>query len=264
MFQAHNLPTFKGNPFLMRKLVSPFLLSLLFIVVSCNPAYRAQSITYENYRITQEQKNDPSLSQLMKPYSDSVNSTMNEVVGIVEKDLDKKSPESALGNFVADAIHIMAKEKYASHVDASFVNSGGIRLNQLPAGPVTKGKIFELMPFDNLLILQKVNGSVLQQFLDLTAARGGWPVAGLTMQIKDKKAINVVVGGKPIDPSATYTIANSDYIANGGDNADMLRNIMQESIGYLVRDAIFDYVSKFRSQGRNISAKEENRVTNAQ
>ena len=122
-----------------------------------------------------------------------------------------------------------------------------------------------LMPHVNgLEILQKLKGDVLQQFLDLTAARGGYPMAGLTMQIKDKKAVNVMIGGKPLDINATYTTVNSDFIANGGDNADMLRTIPQITNGYLMRDAIFDYIKKLKSQGKNISANIENRVTNAQ
>jgi hypothetical protein len=31
-----------------------------------------------------------------------------------------------------------------------------------------------------------------------------------------------------------------------------------------MRDAIIDYIKKFKGQGKNISAKIENRVTNAQ
>ena len=189
---------------------------------------------------------------------------MNDVIGVADVSLEKKQPEGGLGNFMADAFLIMAAEKYNTKVDVAFVNSGGVRLNQLPAGNITTGKIFELMPFDNLLILQKVKGDVLQQVLDLAAAKGGWPIAGLTMQLKDKKAINVIVGGKPLDLNATYTIANSDFIANGGDNAYMLRNVPQITNGYLMRDALLDYIKKEKSQGKNINAKIENRVTNAQ
>jgi 2',3'-cyclic-nucleotide 2'-phosphodiesterase (5'-nucleotidase family) len=165
---------------------------------------------------------------------------------------------------MVDAFLTMAAEKYHTKVDAAFLNYGGIRLSQLPAGDVTTGKIFELMPFDNLLILQQLKGDVIQQFLDLAATNGGWPVAGITMQIKDKKAVNVMIGGKPLDPAATYTTVNSDFMANGGDNAEMLRTIPQITNGYLMRDALFDYIRKLKSQGRNISANIENRVTNAQ
>jgi 2',3'-cyclic-nucleotide 2'-phosphodiesterase (5'-nucleotidase family) len=245
----------------------PFALLVIILFlngVSCNTTYQSQSLQYKTYRIGDTQQKDSSLLTFLLPYSNTVNKTMNEVIGVAEVTLDKKQPEGSLGNFMVDAFLIMAKEKYNTNVDAAFVNFGGIRLTQLPAGNVTTGKIFELMPFDNIIILQKLKGNVFQEFLDLVAARGGWPVAGITMQLKDKKAVNVMVGGKPLDPAAIYTVANSDFIANGGDNADMLRNVAQISNGYLMRDAILDYIKKLKSQGKNISANTENRVTNAQ
>ena len=189
---------------------------------------------------------------------------MNDIVGFVEESLDKKQPEGSLGNFMVDAFLTMARDKYNTPVDLAVLNNGGIRLIQLAAGNMTRGKVFELMPFDNLLILQKIKGDVLQQFLDLVAERGGWPVAGITMQIKNKKAVNVMIGGKPLNTAMIYTMANSDFVANGGDNAEMLRPIPQITNGYLMRDAIFDYIVKLKSQGKNINAKIENRVTNAE
>ena len=189
---------------------------------------------------------------------------MNAIVGHAELSMDKKMPESMLGNFMADAFLSMAKEKFNTHVDISLMNYGGIRLTQLPAGPVTRGKIFELMPFDNLVVLQRMKGSELQVLLDLMASRGGWPVAGMSMQIKDKKAVNVTIGGQPLDPSKIYVVANSDFLANGGDELDVLRTIPQENKGYLMRDALFDYIEKLKSAGKNIGAAIENRVTNAE
>jgi hypothetical protein len=44
----------------------------------------------------------------------------------------------------------------------------------------------------------------------------------------------------------------------------MLRPVPQITNGYLMRDAIIDYISWLKSQGKNISATIENRVTNAQ
>ena len=201
---------------------------------------------------------------LMQPYKDSVERGMSQVIGEAAVTLEKAQPAGTLNNFMADAMYVMAREKYGVSVDAAFVNYGGIRITQLTAGPVTRGKVFEIMPFDNLLILQQVKGSVLQQFLDLTAAWGGWPVAGLTMQIQNKKAVNVKIGGQSLDPNKTYTMANSDYVAMGGDNAAMLKDIAMQTNGYLMRDAIFDYIKLLQSQGKNISANDDNRVSNAQ
>jgi len=237
---------------------------LLLTGLSCNTVYQSQSLQYKSYRINDTEKKDSLVLDFLQPYSNNVNKTMNDVVGIADISLDKKQPECTLGNFMVDAFLTMAAEKYNTKVDAAILNYGGMRLTQLAAGNVTNGKIFELMPFDNLLILQKLKGDVLQQLLDLAASSGGWPVAGLTMQIKDKKAVNIMVGGKPLDLTATYTMVNSDFMANGGDNAEMLRNIPQITNGYLMRDALFDYIKKLKSQGKNISANIENRVTNAQ
>jgi 2',3'-cyclic-nucleotide 2'-phosphodiesterase (5'-nucleotidase family) len=104
----------------------------------------------------------------------------------------------------------------------------------------------------------------LQQFLDLIASRNGWPLAGITMEIKDKKAVNITIGGQPLEPSRTYTIANSDFVASGGDNADFLRTIPQVNIGYLMRDALLDYIKTFQLAGKPITASIQNRVRYAQ
>jgi hypothetical protein len=64
-----------------------------------------------------------------------------------------------------------------------------------------------------------------------------------------------------LDENATYTIANSDYVANGGSDCAMLKNIPKQDMGYLLRDAIIEYVSAFAQQGKPIEAKMENRVS---
>ena len=89
-------------------------------------------------------------------------------------------------------------------------------------------------------------------------------MAGITIQIKDNKAVNVRIGGEPLDINKVYVIANSDYIANGGDNVEMLKNIPQKNISYLMRDTLFDYIKELKAQERNISAQVENRITYAQ
>lgn len=255
------LPTYSKG---MKKTPSSiYIFFLLVIFNSCHTTYQSEALAYKTYQINGANQKDTALAVLLEPYKDSVNRSMDDVVGYAEKTMDKKQPECDLGNFLADAYFNMAEEKYHTKVDIAFLNYGGIRLTQLPKGEVTRGKIFELMPFDNLLILQKMKGDVLQQFLDHIAALGGWPVSGITMQIKDNKAINVMIGGKPLDPDKIYTTVNSDFVANGGDNSNMLRDIPQITNGYLMRDAIFDYIKKLKSEGKNIAAAIENRVSYA-
>lgn len=233
-------------------------------IFSCTTAYQAQKIQYNDYRIATGAKQDSSILVLLKPYSDSLSKSMNDVVAVSETDLEKKQPEGSLGNFLADAMMAMAEKSYATHIDAAFINYGGIRLPSLPSGNITRGKVFELSPFDNLLVIQKLNGKTLQEFLDHVASKGGWPCAGVSMQIKDKKAINVKIGGAALNESTVYTIANNDYVANGGDDCIMLKAIPQVSNGYIFRDAVFDYLAELKKQGKKISGKTENRVSNAE
>ncbi len=189
---------------------------------------------------------------------------MSAVLGTLAVDMDKKQPEGLLGDFMADAMLAMAQKYYNTTIDIAFVNYGGIRIGFVKAGDLTKGKIFEMMPFDNIIVLQKVKGTVLKEFLDHIAGRGGWPVAGMSMIIKNGKAENILIGGKPLDLSATYTVANSDYVANGGDNSEMLKSIPQINRGVLLRDALIEYVQGFSKQGKPVTVTVLNRVSNAQ
>ncbi|MBX9784929.1 MAG: 5'-nucleotidase C-terminal domain-containing protein [Chitinophagaceae bacterium] len=244
----------------MPKVRFVFLLSAVFcLLVSCNPVYQAATVKYNGYKIM-NMRTDSSVQNFLKPYSDSMNSSMNVVLATLETDLEKRQPECTLGNFMADAIFAMAEKKYGEKPDAAFMNFGGIRLPSVSAGLITRGKIYELFPFDNILLLVKIKGDVLQQFLNHISARGGWPVAGMTMQIKNKKAVNVIIGGVPVDMNKEYKIAIGDYTANGGDDAAMLKGLPQINNGYLMRDALIDYATALKK----INVQLEKRVSNAE
>lgn len=247
--------------FSLRYIFFPAFLSLIF---SCNTLYQPVQVQHNGYRISGAHQKDSGLQQLIQPYSDSVNKSMNVVVGEVSASLEKKQPEGSLNNFMADAIRYAAEQQFKMPVHAAFVNYGGIRITQLPEGQVTRGKIFELMPFDNVLVVQQLTGRQLQQFLDHTAARGGWPMSGISMRIQDKKAVDVQVDGQPLDPGKTYNVVNSDYVANGGDESNVLKSIPQKNTGYLMRDALFDYISYLNRQGRSIAPATQKRILDAQ
>jgi 2',3'-cyclic-nucleotide 2'-phosphodiesterase (5'-nucleotidase family) len=251
----------KMRPLCFLKTAKFFLfLSVSMFFAGCNHFYQAQQLKYKDYQISPDQKGDSSLSVFLKPYGDSVSKLMDIVIAQVGTQLDKKQPEGTLGNVLTDAYLAMAKEKFKTHVDAAFANYGGLRVNTVAIGPLTLGKVYEIMPFDNILLIQKVKGNVLQEFLDFQIVRGGWPMAGISLQVKNKKAINVLVGGKPLDPDATYVIANADYVINGGDNVNMLKDIPRENIGYLMRDALIEYFRRLGNEGKPITAKIENRI----
>lgn len=238
----------------------PCVVMLVCLLAACTAKKHAVKLEYKDYEINKTYVPDTGVQQLLLPYRDSVNRAMGKTIGFTTKSLAKKMPESELGNFMADCMRVMASRRFNKTVDAGFVNYYGIRAD-LPEGNLVLGNIYMLMPFDNLIVLQQVKGNVLREFLNLVASKGGWPVSGIQMQIKNKQAAGILVGSKPLDDNATYTIANSDYVANGGDEAQMLKPIPQETKGYLYRDALIEYIQELTRAGKPVSAVLENRVT---
>ena len=242
----------------MRKLPFYLLLIAIFFAVSCSTSYKTENVQYSHYRIQQYDEGSKSLASIVKPYSDSVNKLMNIVIGYNDARLEKKREGNTLGFFITDAYLEMAKQKLDPKVDAAFMNSGGIRLPEIPAGAITQGKIFELMPFDNLMVLLKVKGSLLKQYLDTLAADEGVIESGITMQVVNKTAQQVFVGGKPLDLNEDYTIVHSDYVAM---NSNLLKNFHRNTNGYLLRDALLDYVKSVNSQNKKVTVTNLERVS---
>jgi 2',3'-cyclic-nucleotide 2'-phosphodiesterase (5'-nucleotidase family) len=183
---------------------------------------------------------------------------MDVVIGYNEAQLERKKQGNMLGYFMTDAYLQMAKQKVNAKVDAAFMNSGGVRLPDLPAGAITQGKIYELMPFDNLMVVLNVKGSLLKQYLDTLAANDGVIESGITMQIVNKTTQQVMIAEKPLDLNADYTIVHSDYVAM---NSGLLKNIRGTTNGYLLRDAILDYIKAINREGKKVTVLNTDRIS---
>ena len=208
---------------------------------------------------------DVEVESMIEPYRGQMEAQMNEVLGTCAEQLFKEKPEGTLGNWLCDVIAEQAARVSGTPVDFAVQNYGGIRIGSLPQGPVTLGRVFEIMPFDNLVVILHMNGSELMEFLNHMAADDGWPVSGgLHYQIAGGKATYVTIGGEPLDNDRIYHFALPDFIANGGDNCFFLMEAPRTEMGYLVRDAIVDGVRELAKDGQEIRAQKEGRVTHAQ
>ncbi len=229
--------------------------------MACVSAQQPAELAFKDYEVNRTLKQDSSVLLFLQPYADTLHKAMRTVIGFSTNTWYKKQPESALGNWMADCLKVKAAEAFHSPVDVSLVNYGGIR-SYLPKGDIQLAAIYELMPFDNAIVLQKVSGNVLHQLLDRAAYEGGWPCAGISMTIKDRAASDIRINDKPLNEDSIYTMAITDYLANGGDRCTMLKNIAQQNINYLYRDALVDYVKDFTKAGKPLSVNIENRVVN--
>ncbi|MBL7717997.1 MAG: 5'-nucleotidase C-terminal domain-containing protein [Flavipsychrobacter sp.] len=232
----------------------------LLLAAACGTSYQVAQHSSVIYNV-KDTSPDSSLYRLVQPYKEELDKKMSEVIGRADTTLTKKQPECTLGNFMADAQLAAARELYPD-VTVSVSNYGGIRVSYLQEGPVMLRHMYELMPFDNTLVILELPGTVLVEFCQHMASLKGWPVSGLSYTIKDKKAVNIKVNGQAVKEDALYKVATSDYVANGGDNCHFLKAYKPVLTNIFVRDVLIAYVRNRTASGQALSATLENRVTN--
>jgi 2',3'-cyclic-nucleotide 2'-phosphodiesterase (5'-nucleotidase family) len=142
------------------------------------------------------------------------------------------------------------------------VNYGGLRAS-LPQGNITIGNVFELMPFENEVVLIKVSGMSIRMMADKIAERGGEGISGIILGIREFKVSTLKIGGKPVEPDLDYWLVTSDYIANGGDQMSMFKNPIERINTKLkLRDVLIQTLSdRYKKEGI-ISVKEDGRIFN--
>ena len=211
---------------------------------------------------------DPKMENIIAPYREKLSKEMGEVLCNSKVALLGGRPESLLTNFCADLVRtesdsVCLKKYPGMHIDVAMVNRGGLRV-PIPKGEVKVQNMFELMPFENEVIFLKMTGTELRNFINHIASRGGEGVSGIRFGIKEDKALDPEVQGQPLDDAKSYWLATSDYIANGGDGSEILKNIKVRILpGVRFRDMFIDHLRKFGRKGIAIDVKLDGRVYDA-
>jgi 2',3'-cyclic-nucleotide 2'-phosphodiesterase (5'-nucleotidase family) len=116
------------------------------------------------------------------------------------------------------------------------------------------------MPFENALVMLELSGRQTNQLLQYIATRGGEPVAGLRMQIVDKNPLQVEIRSQVFDSTKTYHVATSDYLANGGDNLDFLKDCKRTNLNLKVRDAMINDLQARTLSGDTLTIQTDGRI----
>jgi 2',3'-cyclic-nucleotide 2'-phosphodiesterase (5'-nucleotidase family) len=234
----------------------------LLAISACSVQTKLVSVERSNIEINDAAIQDDSLiTAFIAPFKDAVDREMNHVLIVSEMPMIKAQPEGLLGNAVADLILKKARE-YAPELnpDLCLLNNGGLRTS-LPEGEITKGKVFELMPFENELVVLTLSAENTRKLFNYIARAEGMPVSGVKMGIKGKEAVNIFINNIPFDSTATYKVVTSDYLAAGGDKMSFFNDPMEEVIlKRKLRDAIIEYMIEEHSKGNKFSAELDGRV----
>jgi 2',3'-cyclic-nucleotide 2'-phosphodiesterase (5'-nucleotidase family) len=246
----------------MRLHFSLYFLLLIFSLTGCK-SKKVEKIEEQHY-IINTNTIDSSIYYKILPYKKEMDGKMNIVVGKTDIALIKEQPEGLLGNFVADCLFKQCRiylGKDSSLLNAIILNNGGLRTS-LPQGEITVGKVYELMPFDNELVMVQLSGAKTMEMMNFIAEKGGIPVSGISMKIDGAKAKEIKINGKDLDPDGSYYVISSDYLAGGGDKYDFFKNaISSRPLKKLIRDAIIEYCKDETAKGRTLTTKLDGRIS---
>ena len=244
-----------------------FFVSLLFALAVSSGCQRAAYAPMAHFApvtsqpVGKTQAEDPAIAALIGPYHDKVTAQMQEVLGMAPTALVKSAGESPLSNFVADLQRARASKELGQPIALGVMTNGGLRAG-FAAGPVTLGSVFELMPFENELVVLEASGPVVQQLFDY-AAHVRMAVSGATYTITfDGLPKDIRIGDQPFDvnQNRTWPIAISDYLATGGDNMTFFKPLVPRHTNILLRTAIVDHIRALTKAGQPVTARVEGRV----
>ena len=194
---------------------------------------------------------DASIVAAMQPELDRVNRWRAEPLGItleVGFTRNRDGIESAVGNLFADAMRAAVPD--ADLAIGMGARRGGLRRG-LPAGPLTRGPLFDVFPFDNRIATLVMTGAQLRQALarQLIRGWGGIPsVTGVRVRVAcdgPRPELEILrPSGAPVAPTDTLIVAATDFFAaRATRDAAVVRRETSLAMAPLVRDAVATWLS---------------------
>lgn len=212
------------------------------------------------------------IDALLKPAEAEVAALRSEVLGaqLLRPLTRDRFTSDTLGSFLCD---VLLHELPTNEI--CLINSGGLR-NDLPAGQLTYGQLYDVLPFGNAVATLELPGSTLLEILRVGTAggHGVLQVGGLQISYdhgkdlcptvdrdgdgdidindRDRLLRVTLADGTPIDPDRTYRIVTNSFLARGGDDLrPLLLRIHPDRIhvpvdGLSDRDTIARYLRRDR------------------
>lgn len=239
-----------------------FFFSAILSLYSCSHKTSITKVSESHY-IVNKNEIDSSIYKAMLPYKKPHDEQMYAVIARSEDALIKADVESTLGNFFCDAVIYETKKllgKDSAMLNVAIFNKGGLR-NSLPKGDITIGNVFELMPFDNEVVLLKLSGNQFKDMCYKIVEKGGIPIGGMRMVMKGSEPIDIYINGKPFDETKEYWVVTSDYLANGGDSYSFFKNAKERRLmNVLLRNMIINYCEDITKLDQTIKPKLDGRI----
>lgn len=222
--------------------------------------FACSSKKYNNYRTSAVLLNvndsiplDGKFQKFINPYKEHINRDLDSVLANnpLTQDKSKGQWETNIGNLFATTTLELSKPIFQKRenktIDFCMLNHGGIRAI-IPAGNVTSRTAYEIMPFENSIMVIGLTGKeVLELANYVLVEKKPHPLEGIVIKTNAdfSKVISVEINNIPLDENKIYYVATSDYLANGGDSMNFFKNSnLKYDLDYKLRNLFIDYFKK--------------------
>ncbi|CAA0220046.1 5'-nucleotidase C-terminal domain-containing protein [Tenacibaculum maritimum] len=231
----------------MKKLT--MITCLFFFLIACKKKKQSLTkITAKTILIDSNIPTNDAITRTIAPYKKKMLKEITTVLSHTDRDLTRLDGkmQSSLGNLLADLCFDIAnpifKTKMHKNIDFAMFNYGGIRAG-IPAGKITNKHAFELMPFENSLVVTELSGEKIIELINyFINNQKAHPLSKHIALTISENNFTLNINGVPFDKNKNYFVLTSDYLQNGGDKMIFFKApISLTKLDYKMRDAIITY-----------------------
>ncbi len=197
--------------------------SLLFTSCIVHHYCTSQDKIQEQHIVIKEQVTDSSMYKTILPFKAQIDKDLNIVIATTKTPLEKNLTCNNLTQLVYESMTWYADSILGKNKNFTvLINYGGLRAN-IPQGNIIKKNIYELMPFDNTIVILELTNEQMQNIL---------------LKINNNHKLLL----KSKNKNNSTLLVTSDYLYQGGDGCSFLKELKKVNTpSYLIRDAIIKY-----------------------
>ncbi len=200
--------------------------------------------TYRGRPVYRDDSFDATYEKYYKKVAEIVNKEYGETTAEISNHGEYDTP---MGHVAADAMLAAS----AGEADIAMTNRGGLRTS-LPAGKITYGDIFKVIPFDNEMVIVTVTGEQLVSAWEHGLNSYYWPleIGGITVYFEKSSTGNcrvtkaILQDGRQLDRNAMYRVATNDFLYGGGDGYGYFNGGVAKNTNLALRTVLADYLAK--------------------
>jgi len=237
-----------GKPLVQAYYNGRTIAKMTFIFDENNKLVSAEPLLDHLYNRPDTLKDDVNTLAIYTKYEEELGPVLVKVLGktTVELDHDRYAGPSLLGEWSCEVM----REKVG--VQIAMTNGGGLRV-PVPAGEITAGILYEVMPFDNYLYTMKLSGADVKANIEHGIMNDdiGWiQISGVRVTYNSEAEAGnritsmVLEDGTVVEMDNYYTVVTNDFMFTGGDNYNFENSKDGLNTFIPIRDAMMDAVEK--------------------